>query len=597
MNTLLRNRRGFALESTIVVMVLLTVLIGAAVTASVMTQRTAGVDYRGSRVAYATEAGADNVMAQLEVAMVDGIVTPAELAALTPPVVPGFTYTAVSAVAGAAVPRTITSGPYAGLIGLNQPIDITVEARDPLQNRARDIVTVNAQSIPLFQFGVFYEEDLEIHNGPQLDFMGWIHTNGNLYLTPNNGPTNFHSLITTPDSIFEQRKASNAINTNIFIDDASGVAHQLTFDSRNPPPGGFVAGSQATFNGRVMTGESGVTPLRLPLPTGMPPIEMVRDRNAGDTPQVQSVKFAWKATWYMKVDMNLLAVPGNTACTPGVISTIPVARPMPTALECPAIFQSGMNAFQEGRENIGADVFQIDVGQLQNWVNASPVARDASIVYITFINVTAAQRQDYPVVRLVNGATLIRPISIATDRPLYIWGNFNTAAGWQPASFLADAITFLSPAWTDAAHPWTAAMDPNVDVAFPSTAALPMTVFAAIAAGHSATPCDVNRVAPACAPTAPPPFTGGAFPNYGGGLENFPRFLENWGGVTMTYRGSLVSLFQSGNAKRRRWSWQNYYSPPVRDWQFDLRFQDPNNLPPGTPTVGSVVQTAFRPVY
>ena len=64
-----------------------------------------------------------------------------------------------------------------------------------------------------------------------------------------------------------------------------------------------------------------------------------------------------------------------------------------------------------------------------------------------------------------------------------------------------------------------------------------MTVFAAIAAGHSATPCDVNRVAPACVPTAPPPFTGGAYPNYGGGLENFPRFLENWGGVTMTYRG------------------------------------------------------------
>ena len=75
MNTVLRDRRGFALEATIVVLVLLTVLIGAAVTSAVMTQRTAGVDYRGSRVSYATEAGADAVMSQLEVAMVDGIVT------------------------------------------------------------------------------------------------------------------------------------------------------------------------------------------------------------------------------------------------------------------------------------------------------------------------------------------------------------------------------------------------------------------------------------------------------------------------------------------------------------------------------------------
>lgn len=601
MSTLLGNRRGFALESTVVVMVLLTVLIGAAVTSAVMTQRTAGVDYRGSRVSYATEAGADNVMAQLEVAMADGIVTPAELAALTPPVVPGFTYTAISAVAGPAVPRTITSGPYAGLIGLNQAIDITVEARDVLANRARDIVTVNAQSIPLFQFGVFYEEDLEIHNGPQLDFMGWIHTNGNLYLTPGGGPTNFHSLITTPDSMFEMRKASNAVNTNIFIDDASGVARQLLFDSRNPPPGGFVAASQATFNGRLMTGESGVTPLRLPLPTGMPPIEMIKPRNAGDTPQVQAVKFAWKATWHMTVDMASL----NNACnTVGAITTIPAGHPVPTALECTngflgagAMVRGIPNAFQEGRENIGADVFEINVADLQAWVNVAPGARDASIIYITFINVDPANTlRDYPVVRLVNGSTLLRPMSVATDRPLYVWNNFNTL-GWQPASFLADAITFQSSAWTDAAHPWTAAMDPNVDVAFPVTNAAPMTVFAAIAAGHSATPCDVNRVAPACFPGTPPPLTGGALPNYGGGLENFPRFLENWGGVTMTYRGSLVSLFQSGYANRRRWSWQNYYSPPARDWQFDLRFQDPNNLPPGTPTVGSVVQTAFRPVY
>jgi hypothetical protein len=85
--------------------------------------------------------------------------------------------------------------------------------------------------------------------------------------------------------------------------------------------------------------------------------------------------------------------------------------------------------------------------------------------------------------------------------------------------------------------------------------------------------------------------------SYGGGLENFPRFLEDWGGIRFTYRGSLVSLFDSQYALRRRWSWTNYYSPPARDWQFDNRFQDPANLPPGTPTAGSVVQTAFRPVY
>jgi hypothetical protein len=66
------------------------------------------------------------------------------------------------------------------------------------------------------------------------------------------------------------------------------------------------------------------------------------------------------------------------------------------------------------------------------------------------------------------------------------------------------------------------------------------------------------------------------------------------------YRGSLVSLFESQYAARRRWNWvpsPGYYNPPERDWAFDLRFRDPRNLPPGTPVVGSVIQTSFRPVF
>ena len=35
---------------------------------------------------------------------------------------------------------------------------------------------------------------------------------------------------------------------------------------------------------------------------------------------------------------------------------------------------------------------------------------------------------------------------------------------------------------------------------------------------------------------------------YSGGLENLVRFLENWSGVTFTYKGSLVCLWQSAHA-------------------------------------------------
>ncbi len=105
--------------------------------------------------------------------------------------------TVAGARVGAPVPKTIATGPYTGLFGLNQQIDITVHADGPEANRADAVVSVNAQSIPLFQFGVFYEGDLEIHNGPPMTFAGWVHTNGNLYLSSDN--TFFQDLITTPE--------------------------------------------------------------------------------------------------------------------------------------------------------------------------------------------------------------------------------------------------------------------------------------------------------------------------------------------------------------------------------------------------------------
>ena len=171
----LLNQRGFALEATLIYIVLLTALIGAGVASIVMVQRAGGVDYRGSRVTYATEAAADHVMAQLATDITDGIITDPELASITAPVVPGFTFTQPTAtrVLGA-VYKVINTGTYTGLYSLNQQIDIRTTATDVSGNQNTAVVSVNAQSIPLFQFGVFYEGDLEIHNGPRMDFAGWV---------------------------------------------------------------------------------------------------------------------------------------------------------------------------------------------------------------------------------------------------------------------------------------------------------------------------------------------------------------------------------------------------------------------------------------
>ncbi|MCS6962243.1 MAG: hypothetical protein NZT61_07070, partial [Deltaproteobacteria bacterium] len=68
---------------------------------------------------------------------------------------------------------------------------------------------------------------------------------------------------------------------------------------------------------------------------------------------------------------------------------------------------------------------------------------------------------------------------------------------------------------------------------------------------------------------------------YNGGLENYPRFHEDWNGYTLTYRGSFVSL---NKPLKVRGFWASQcYRPPARDWQYDTRFNDAVNLPPLTP--------------
>lgn len=585
------DRRGFALEATLILMVLMAALAAAAVMGAAMVTRTAGVDYRTTRVNYAAEAGADNVMAQLENAMSDGLISNGELASISAPTITGFTITAAATRSGVAVPRTITDPPYAGLIGLNQQIDILVSAVDATRNRADAVVGVNAQSIPLFQFGVFYEKDLEIHNGPRLDFAGWVHTNGNLYLCSSN--TYFQDIVTTPRSVFLNRKSISAGCPGVYIDDADGNATRLQFDSRiEPTSAGFTLASNTAFDGRIMTSAMGVTPLRLPLPTGMDPIELILPRVGSDPADVQNVKMSWKSDYYITVNTALLDNTATSICTvAGAMTVLPAGRAVPDLAACPVIFAWRRNAFHEGRENIGTDVLDVNVSALHAWIALSAGARANSIMYITFVNTTSGNcatliNCDYPVVRLNNGTTLTRPWTFATDRPVYVQGNYNTV-GWQPSSILGDAITFLSPAWNDATH-----------ATLTLTGASEMWVYAAVAAGHSATPCDLVVPVAGCAPTNPPPNAphGSEGLNYGGGLENFPRFLESWG-TTMHYRGSLVSLFEASHANRYRWAWRSYYGAPTRDWQFELRFRDPNNLPPGTPTAGTVNQIAFRPVY
>jgi hypothetical protein len=138
-------------------------------------------------------------------------------------------------------------------------------------------------------------------------------------------------------------------------------------------------------------------------------------------------------------------------------------------------------------------------------------------------------------------------------------GTTNTSLT-KPAALIGDSINLLSTAWSDA----------NSGLNMSSRVAADTTVNAALLGGIV------------------PTVSG----YYSGGVENFPRFLESWSGKKLAYNGSMVVLYYSLIALAP-WGGNDVYSPPIRQWTFDLNFLDPAKLPPGTPEVRALLRSQW----
>ena len=76
----------------------------------------------------------------------------------------------------------IGAGPYQGLIGLITPYQVEVTARTTGNAEVRMRRTMQTIAIPVFQFGLFSENNLSFFAGPNFSFGGKVHTNQNLFL-------------------------------------------------------------------------------------------------------------------------------------------------------------------------------------------------------------------------------------------------------------------------------------------------------------------------------------------------------------------------------------------------------------------------------
>lgn len=276
---ILNNEGGFALFATLIVVVLMSALIVVQLQSSISTLRTTTSDIEDVKTFYAAEGGAEATIARLDSLLSDGVLTDSEVDALPIPTLPPFVFSHFDArkIGGISV-DPITDGAFAGLYGLNQRVEIDVEACNVIHDCNRVLVGVRASQIPLFQFGVFYDGDLEILPGPAMTYVGPIHTNGNLYLGAGASATFNRQLTAHGSAIYNRKDEDNEMN-NVWIYDATGTPIALTFDSRSIPGAeAFKAASEMAFDSRLKTSAFDVDSLVVPEGTTLDQIKWVDTR-------------------------------------------------------------------------------------------------------------------------------------------------------------------------------------------------------------------------------------------------------------------------------------------------------------------------------
>ncbi len=501
-------------------------------------------------------------------------------------------------------PTTFNTGPFSGLSGIATDYLITSQATGAGGTRATLTQTVQYVQVHLFQFAVFYGKgvDLEIEPGPAMTLNGKVFANSNIYIGADNSLTiqandpKHPASLKTAGQIYRTVKSSvssfsstldpatgtydptsytfgNGSPANPQIADASGNLKTLSFDVTYQPGGAtkwaapngsaWTNQAQSTFGGTVADGAMGVGQITPPMPALLsnpnasnPDVlahELIELPQGSDSPQLAAAKLYSQAGLRIingvATDQN-----GNAVSLPsGTITT---------------------TTFYDDRENKTVNLYQVDMNNVNNWVNSNP--RFNGVVYVG--SSATPTGTTMPGVRLVNGSSLpSKGVTVVSPNPVYIQGDYNTQTygtnkdpvtgqnTHPPAAVIGDAVTVLSNNWqpNESDSNSCAACSTN------SRPATTTTVNAALMTGPSAESAQNNG---------------------NGQLENDIRFLENWSGQTLNYSGSIVSLWHSMQATA---PWrccgsggtapnQQYYSPPARNWSYDNLFNV--NPPWGAPS-------------
>lgn len=476
------------------------------------------------------------------------------------------------------------------------------------ENEAILEMTFKTRIVPLFQFAIFFDQDLEFFNGADMVVTGPVHANNDAYFASQDGGSlSFEQEVTVANTLYRGMKSkSDCSGYSGTVRSLDPVTYQ-NFDSCSG--GRAEVTDTAKWNDNVLENVGGVQ---------VPNVEEIKSFSDGP--------YWTKADARIVLRLNSSGLPDTANSVTGIEvvdvngNNIAAATDaLNDASNCPGLARTGtgignnraigtqgpgtagdqLRLFREFQSDPSTNNFQrtleVDMEALFDCMNeyneileGKSLDDNTNTGLVFFFAIDGpesnAAQNNYSV-RIRNGSLLQSSdtsaplpvgISMITDQSLVLWGDFNSSSK-IPAALFSDTQYILSNEWSDSDSYVTTTYNRNAEH---------LTVQAAILTGVQHTGG----------------FNGTAgqdkgYDTNGGGVINIFRFnewfrLSSGGHPNFTYRGSLVSLGKPQHSQST-WGPFTYYSAPNRLWSFDTDFIVPENLPPLTPVFIYLKQEVF----
>ena len=243
------NQKGSAIVIALFVLALVSVFVALAMSRSAADAAAVGNETSEARTFYAAQGSLESMTRNFD-KIYDVRLNPtaSDITNVQNATVPGlsapagsFTFNQSVLQTSTRVPVVLSGGPFSGLYAIRDTWRLQTTATDTY-----GIVTASTTNnsgtqvqlarnilnnlIPIFQFGIFYDDDLEFHPGPRFDFGGRVHSNGSIFLMAGTG-LYFSSKVTAAKHVFTDVAKNGTASTNwgdnVFVKNASSTYVQL----------------------------------------------------------------------------------------------------------------------------------------------------------------------------------------------------------------------------------------------------------------------------------------------------------------------------------------------------------------------------------